>query len=65
LGIFDKYKKKSALNRLQEEHLFASVAQEVEMVLTKKGLYAQALVGAEGNEQKAGALYIKRRVQAI
>ena len=65
MGLFNKYKQQSALNRLQEEHLFAFVLEELEKGEAKPGLYAQALVTAEGDEKKAGAAYIKLRVQSL
>ena len=65
MGLFDKYKQQSALNRLQEERLFAFVLEELDNGAAKPGLYAQALVAAEGDEKKAGAAYIKLRVQSL
>jgi len=65
MGIFDKYKQQSALSRLQEERLFAFVLEELENDQTKPGLYAQALVEAEGDEKKVSAFYIKLRVQSL
>ena len=65
MGLFKKYKQQSALNRAQEERLFAFVLEELENSQIKPGLYAQALVEAEGNDQKARAAYIKLRVQAL
>ena len=65
MGIFDKYKQQSALNRLQEERLYEFVLEEIGNNEAKPGLYAQALVAAEGDEKKAHAAYIKLRVQSL
>ena len=65
MGLFDKHKQQSALNRMQEEKLFAFVLKELESGHTKPGLYAQALVSAEGDEKKARAKYIELRVQSV
>jgi hypothetical protein len=65
MGLFDKYKQQSALNRLQEEQLFAFVLEELQNGQKKPGLYAQALVEAEGDEKKSNAAYIKLRVQSL
>ena len=65
MGLFDKYKQQSALNRMQEERLFAFVSEELQSGDTRPGLYAQALVEAEGDDKKARAAYIKLRVQSL
>ena len=65
MGLFDKYKQQSALNRMQEERLFAFVSEELQSGDTRPGLYAQALVEAEGDDKRARAAYIKLRVQSL
>jgi hypothetical protein len=65
MGFFDKYKQQSALNRMQEERLYAFVSEELQGGNTRPGIYAQALVEAEGDEKKAAAAYIKLRVQSL
>ena len=65
MDLFKKYRQQSALNRVQEERLFAFVLEEIENSKIKPGLYAQALVATKGDDQKARAAYIKLRVQAI
>ena len=53
MDLFKKYRQQSALNRVQEERLFAFVLEEIENSNIEPGLYAQALVATEGDDQKA------------
>ena len=70
--MFESLKKKNvealikqALDRESEEKLFAQVVQEVEAGHRRDGLWAKALVEAEGNEHKAKVAYIQLRAQSI
>ena len=65
MGLFDKFKQQSALNRLVEQQLYAFVYEEFQAEGSKPGLYAQALVEAKGDESKANAAYLKLRVQSL
>ena len=50
MGLFDKYKQQSALNRMQEERLYAFVSEELQGGNTRPGIYAHAL--AEGDDKR-------------
>ena len=58
------FKKHKILSRIQEEALYAFVMQQIDTEPQRTGLYALALVEAEGDEKKVYAAYIRRRVQA-
>ena len=70
--MFESFKKKSldrqlnqAMTREVEEELYAQVLQEIERGERRDGLWAKALVTANGDESIAKAQYIKLRVQAL
>lgn len=70
--MFDSLKKKTietlieeALYRETEEQLFANVVKEIEAGVRRDGLWAKALVTANGDERKAKVEYIQLRVQSI
>jgi hypothetical protein len=63
--MFKKLKRTSAASRLNEELLYERVVNELESGQTRPGIWGKALADSEGDEQKARALYIKYRVQAI
>ena len=70
--MFDALKKKTveqlieeALYRETEEQLFAQVVEEIEAGKRRDGLWAKALISAEGDETKAKIEYIQLRVQSI
>ena len=70
--MFESFKKKSldrqlnqAMTREVEEELYAQVLQEIERGERRDGLWAKALVAANGDESIAKAHYIKLRVQAL
>ncbi|MDC0379116.1 hypothetical protein OAM79_01335 [Litorivicinus sp.] len=70
--MFDRIKKKSienlvegVLEREVEEKIFEHVAQEIESGHRRDGLWAKALVLADGHEAQAKAEYIKLRIQSI
>ena len=70
--MFESLKKKTveklieeALYRETEEQLFANVVKEIEAGVRRDGLWAKALISAEGDEAKAKIEYIQLRVQSI
>lgn len=70
--MFESLKKKSvenivkgAIDRANEEQLYAQVVLEIENGQRRDGLWAKALVTSQGDENKAKAEYIKLRVQSI
>lgn len=54
-----------AMTRELEEELYAQVLREIERGERRDGLWAKALVAANGDESVAKAQYIKLRVQAL
>jgi hypothetical protein len=57
--------RKSAFERLAEEQLYQIVVDEIKRDEKREGLWAKALVEAEGDKEKTQALYIKLRVQSL
>jgi hypothetical protein len=64
MGIFGSATKRH-LSKLEEEILFAQVAQEMINEEISPGLFAKAISDSGGDEIKAKALYIKKRVQML
>ena len=58
-------KKTDAQARLFEEQLYEFVANEIARDEIRQGLMAKALVEADGNYEKARAIYIGHRVQSL
>lgn len=63
--MFEKFRRKSAAARLEEEQLYEQVLQELSRGEKRAGLWAKALANCDGLEQKAESLYIRYRVQSI
>lgn len=63
--MFEKFRRKSAAARLQEEQLYEQVIQELSRGEKRAGLWAKALANCDGSEQRAESLYIRYRVQSI
>jgi len=63
--LFEKFRRKSAAARLQEEQLYEQVIQELSQGEKRAGLWAKALADSDGSEQRAESLYIRYRVQSI
>ncbi|AKO53503.1 hypothetical protein ABA45_14665 [Marinobacter psychrophilus] len=63
--MFEKFRRKSAAARLQEEQLYEQVIQELSHGEKRGGLWAKALANSDGSEQRAESLYIRYRVQSI
>lgn len=63
--LFEKFRRKSAAARLQEEQLYEQVIEELSKDEKRPGLWAKALADCDGSEQKAESLYIRYRVQSI
>jgi hypothetical protein len=65
MGIFDKFKTSTAIDRLSEEKLYEQVAQELKAGKKREGIWVKAMAKSGGDLNKAEALYIELRVQAI
>jgi hypothetical protein len=65
MGIFDKFKTSTAIDRLSEERLYEQVAQELKAGKKREGIWVKAMAKSGGSLNKAEALYIEFRVQAI
>lgn len=65
MSFWKKAKHASIENRLVEEKIYEQVFQELESGVRSDGLWIKAFQKGEGDEQKAKALYIEYRVQAI
>jgi hypothetical protein len=65
MGIFDKFKTSTAIDRLLEEKLYEQVAQELKAGKKREGIWVKAMAKSGGDLNKAEALYIELRVQAI
>lgn len=63
--IFRRFQDSAAINRKAEECIYEAVIEEIKNGIRKEGLWAQALVKAQGSEQKAEAAYIALRAQAM
>lgn len=63
--MFEKFRRKSAVARLQEEQLYEQVLHELSSGERRSGLWAKALANCDGSEEKAESLYIRYRVQSI
>jgi hypothetical protein len=65
MGIFDRFKTSTAIDRLLEEKLYEQVAQELKASKKREGIWVKAMAKSGGDLNKAEALYIELRVQAI
>jgi hypothetical protein len=65
MGIFDKFKTSTAIDRLSEEKLYEQVAQELKAGKKREGIWVKAMAKSGGDLNKAEALYIELRVQVI
>jgi len=65
MGLFDKFKTSTAIGRLSEEKLYEQVAQELKAGKKREGVWVKAMAKTGGDLNKAEALYIELRVQAI
>ena len=65
MSILDKLREAKIQGRLQESLYYEIVANELEKGQMDKGLHTQAFAEADGNENKAKALYIKLRVESL
>jgi hypothetical protein len=63
--IFDRFKTSTAIDRLLEEKLYEQVAQELKASKKREGIWVKAMAKSGGDLNKAEALYIELRVQAI
>jgi len=65
VGIFDDIKAKGAAYRLTEEALYAEALREIESGQRRDGIWAKAMAESDMDQGKAGAKYIKMRVQSL
>lgn len=65
MGIFDDIKAKGAAYRLTEEALYAEAFREIEAGQRRDGIWAKAMAESNMDKGKAGAKYIKLRVQSL
>jgi len=65
MGLFDRVNKHQIELRRREERLYEIALNEVESGGVRKGLYAKALAIADGDEGKAGGIYLKLRVRSL
>jgi hypothetical protein len=65
MGMFDKFKTSTAIDRLLEEKLYEQVAQELKAGKKREGIWVKAMAKSDGDLNKAESLYIELRVQAI
>jgi len=65
MGIFDDIKAKGAAYRLTEEALYAEALREIESGQRRDGIWAKAMAESDMDQDKAGAKYIKLRVQSL
>ena len=63
--MLKKLRRKGAATRLSEELLFEQAMKELDEGLVRPGIWGKALVSSDGDEQRAKALYLKYRVQAM
>ena len=65
MGIFDDIEAKGAAYRLTEEALYAEALREIESGQRRDGIWAKALAESDMDQGRAGAKYIKMRVQSL
>lgn len=65
MGLFDDIKAKGAAYRLTEEAMYAEASREIESGQRRDGLWAKAMSESDMDQGKAGARYIKLRVQSL
>lgn len=65
MGLFDNIKTADAANRLTEEVLYAEALREIESGMCRDGIWAMAMAESDMDKGKAGARYIKLRVQSL
>lgn len=65
MGIFDDIRAKGAAYRLTEEALYAEALREIESGQRRDGIWAKAMAESDMDQGKAGAKYIKMRVQSL
>ena len=65
MGLFDKFKTSTAIDRLSEEKLYEQVAQELKAGKKREGIWVKAMAKSGGDLNKAESMYIELRVQAI
>lgn len=65
VNIWESLKAKAAFNRVNEQKLYGIVAKELSDGKRVEGLWLKALADANGETNRAEALYVKSRVQSL
>jgi len=65
MSLLSKVRTSVALNRKAEEALYEMALDEFEAGDIRRGLWAQALAEAQGDEARAKGFYLKLRVRAM
>jgi hypothetical protein len=63
--MFEKLKRFVVGSRLADERVYEEVVRELRIGIRRQGLWAKAFADADGNEEKAQALYLRYRAQSI
>jgi hypothetical protein len=65
MGVFDGINSVDAASRLTEEAFYAEALREIESGMRRDGIWAMAMAESEMDQGRAGARYIKLRVQSL
>jgi hypothetical protein len=65
MGIFDGINSAGAASRLTEEAFYAEALRELESGMRRDGIWAMAMAESDMDQGRAGARYIKLRVQSL
>lgn len=65
MSIFDDIRAMGPAYRLTEEKLYAEALREIESGQRRDGIWAKAMADSDMDQGKAGAKYIKLRVQSL
>lgn len=65
MGILDGINSAGAASRLTEEAFYAEALREIESGMRRDGIWAMAMAECDMDQARAGARYIKLRVQSL
>ena len=65
MGILDGINSAGAASRLTEEAFYAEALREIESGMRRDGIWAMAMAECDMDQGRAGARYIKLRVQSL
>lgn len=65
MGILDGINSAGAASRLTEEAFYAEALREIESGMRRDGIWAMAMAESDMDQGRAGARYIKLRVQSL